>query len=285
MKKIEIKSYAKVNLLLNVLSRCEDGYHNIESIMQSISLADKVTIGERLHGINIDCNHRLVPTGFESLAYRTAEKIINECHLKKGIDIKINKEIPLSSGLAGGSTNAATILTGINKLYHLGLTSEKLREIGGELGMDIPFFVQNGTALAYHKGEKVAHFESLVPPLWLVILNPGFEVSTRWAYQNLNIKKNNIKADRINKMITALKKGTPEEIAKNLYNSFEKLVIEKFPEIAKIKKTLIEAGALGALMSGSGPTVFGITKNKDAAFKIADSIKSNYHFIRVVQTI
>jgi len=285
VNKIEIKSYAKINLILNVLSKREDGYHNIESIMQSISLADKVTISERINGIKIDCDHHYVPTDLESLAYRTAGKILDECNLKKGINIKINKKIPLASGLAGGSTNSATILTGINKLYHLGLTNDRLREIGGELGMDIPFFVQNGTALAYHKGEKVTHFESVQPSLWLVILNPGFEVSTRWAYQNLNFEKNNIKVDRINKMIIALKTGKPEEIAKNLYNSFEKSVIRKFPEIGKIKETLINEGALGALMSGSGPTIFGIAKNKDVALKIYSNIKSKYNLIWVVHTI
>ena len=256
MNKIEIKSYAKVNLILNVLSKREDGYHNIENIMQSISLADKVTISERMNGIYIDCDHHHVPTSFESLAYRTAEKIINECHLKKGINIKINKNIPLAGGLAGGSTNSATILTGINKIYNLNLTNDRLREIGGELGMDIPFFVQSGTALAYHRGERVVHFKSIEPPLWLVILNPGFEISTRWAYQNLSFEKSNVKKDRINKMIMALKTGKPEEIAKNIYNSFEKLVIGKFPVIGDIKETLVKEGALGTLMSGSGPTIW-----------------------------
>ena len=285
MNNIEIKSYAKINLILNVLSKREDGYHNIESIMQSISLADKVTISERMNGIKIDCDHHKVPTDLKSLAYRTAGKILDKCKLKKGIDIKINKKIPLGSGLAGGSTNSATILMGINKVYHLGLTNDKLREIGGELGMDIPFFIQNGTALAYHKGEKVTHFASVKPPLWLIILNPGFEVSTQWAYQNLKFGKGNVQKDRINKMILALKTGKPEEIAKNLYNSFEKMVIRKFPEIGEIKETLIKEGALGVLMSGSGPTIFGIAKNKDAALKIYSNIKSRYNLIWVVHTV
>lgn len=285
MNNIEIKSYAKINLILNVLSKREDGYHNIESIMQSISLADKVTISERMNGIKIDCDHHQVPTDLNSLAYRTAGKILDKCKLKKGIDIKINKNIPLGSGLAGGSTNSATILMGINKVYHLGLTNDKLREIGGELGMDIPFFIQNGTALAYHKGEKVTHFASVQPPLWLVVLNPGFEVSTQWAYQNLKFEKGSVQADRIDKMILALKTGKPEEIAANLYNSFEKMMIRKFPEIGKIKETLIKEGALGVLMSGSGPTIFGIAKNKDAALKIYSNIKSRYNLIWVVHTV
>lgn len=285
MKKIEFRSYAKVNLILNVLSKCEDGYHNIESIMQSISLSDKVTISERKSGINISCNHDLVPTDFESLAYRAAEKILIECDGDQGVNIKIDKEIPLASGLAGGSTNAASILTGINKLYNLGINSGKLREIGGELGMDIPFFIQNGTALAYHKGEKIAHFESINPPLWLVIVNPGFEVSTHWAYQNLDVKKNNLKKDRINKMILALKNGNPELIAENLYNSFEELMNEKFPETEDLKNDLIKAGALGALMSGSGPTIFGIAKNKNDAFNIVERMKFSSKFIRIVHTI
>jgi len=285
MNKIKINSYSKINLTLNILSRREDGYHEIETIMQSINLADQVIITKEKEGIKIKCNHPEVPVNANSLAYRSAEKIINRYGIKKGVKIEIEKKIPLASGLAGGSANSATILIGINKLFSLNLSNEDLRGIGEELGMDVPFFIQNGTALAYQRGEKLIPLSSINPPLWMIILNPGFNISTNWAYNNLDLdsikrEKNNTKA-----MLKALKEGKSQEIAKNLFNSFESLIIKKYPEVGRIKNRLIEEGVLSALMSGSGPTVFGITQNKEEALKIYEKLKPEYKLIWVVHTI
>jgi 4-diphosphocytidyl-2-C-methyl-D-erythritol kinase len=285
MNKIKINSYSKINLTLNILSRRDDGYHEIETIMQSINLADQVIITEEKEGIKIKCNHPEVPVNANSLAYRSAEKIINRYGIKKGVKIEIEKKIPLASGLAGGSANSATILIGINKLFSLNLSNEDLRGIGEELGMDVPFFIQNGTALAYQRGEKLTPLSSINPPLWMIILNPGFNISTNWAYNNLDLdsikrEKNNTKA-----MLKALKEGKSQEIAKNLFNSFESLIIKKYPEVGRIKNRLIEEGVLGALMSGSGPTVFGITQNKEEALKIYEKLKPEYKLIWVVHTV
>ena len=285
MNKIKINSYSKINLTLNILSRREDGYHEIETIIQSINLADQVIITKEKEGIKIKCNHPEVPVNANSLAYRSAEKIINRYGIKKGVKIEIEKKIPLASGLAGGSANSATILIGINKLFSLNLSNEDLRGIGEELGMDVPFFIQNGTALAYQRGEKLIPLSSINPPLWMIILNPGFNISTNWAYNNLDLdsikrEKNNTKA-----MLKALKEGKSQEIAKNLFNSFESLIIKKYPEVGRIKNRLIEEGVLSALMSGSGPTVFGITQNKEEALKIYEKLKPEYKLIWVVHTI
>ncbi len=187
--------------------------------------------------------------------------------------------------MAGGSANSASILVGINKLFALNLSNKDLREIGEELGMDVPFCIQNGTALAYHKGEKVTPLPFINPPLWVIIINPGFEIPTKWAYNNLDLdrikkEKNNTKA-----MLKALKERELQGIAKNLSNSFESLIIKKYPEIGKIKDRLIEEGALGALMSGSGPTVFGIAQNKEQALKTYEKLKSEYKLIWIAQTI
>ena len=187
--------------------------------------------------------------------------------------------------MAGGSANSASILVGINKLFALNLSNKDLREIGEELGMDVPFCIQNGTALAYHRGEKVTPLPPINPPLWIIVINPGFEIPTKWAYNNLDLglikreKKNTIS------MLKALKEEGLEKIAKNLFNSFEELIIKKHPEIGKIKDRLIEEGALGALMSGSGPTVFGIAQNKEQALKIYEKLKSEYKSIWAVHTI
>jgi len=285
MKEIEIDSYSKINLTLNILAKRQDGYHDIETIMQSINLADRIFIKEEKEGIKIKCSHPLVPVDSQSLTYRSAEKILRRYRITRGVKIEIDKKIPLAGGMAGGSANSASILVGINKLFALNLSNKDLREIGEELGMDVPFCIQNGTALAYHKGEKVTPLSPINPPLWIIIINPGFEIPTKWAYNNLNLEwlkkeKNNTKG-----MLNALKEGELPGIAKNLFNSFEGLIIKKYPEIGKIKDRLIEGGALGALMSGSGPTVFGIAQNKEQALKIYEKLKSEYKSIWAVQTI
>jgi len=285
MKEIEIDSYSKINLTLNILAKRQDGYHEIETIMQSINLADRIFIKEEKEGIKIKCSHPLVPVDSQSLTYRSAEKILRRYRITRGVKIEIDKKIPLASGMAGGSANSASILVGINKLFALNLSNKDLREIGEKLGMDVPFCIQNGTALAYHKGEKVTPLSPINPPLWIIIINPGFEIPTKWAYNNLNLEwlkkeKNNTKG-----MLNALKEGELPGIAKNLFNSFEGLIIKKYPEIGKIKDRLIEEGALGALMSGSGPTVFGIAQNKEQALKIYEKLKSEYKSIWAVQTI
>ena len=285
MKEVEIDSYSKINLTLNILGKRRDGYHNIETIMQSVNLADRVFIRKEKEGVKIKCTHPRVPIDTQSLTYRSAEKILNRYRIKKGVKIEIDKKIPLASGMAGGSANSASILVGINKLFALNLSNKDLREIGEELGMDVPFCIQNGTALAYHRGEKVTPLPPINPPLWIIIINPGFKISSEWAYNNIDLdqikrEKNNTKA-----MLKALKEGELEEIAKNLFNSFEGLIIKKYPEIGKIKDRLIEESALGALMSGSGPTVFGIAQNKEQALKIYKKLKSEYKSIWAVHTI
>jgi 4-diphosphocytidyl-2-C-methyl-D-erythritol kinase len=185
MNKIEIDSYSKINLTLNILGKRRDGYHNIETIMQSINLADRIFIKEEKEEIKIKCSHPLVPVDTRSLTYRSAEKILSRYRIKKGVKIEIDKKIPLASGMAGGSANSASILVGINKLFALNLSNKVLREMGEELGMDVPFCIQNGTALAYHKGEKVTPLPPINPPLWTIIINPGFEIPTKWAYNNI----------------------------------------------------------------------------------------------------
>lgn len=285
MKEIEIDSYSKINLTLNILAKRQDGYHDIETIMQSINLSDRICIKEEKEGIKIKCNHPLVPVDYQSLTYRSAEMILNRCRIAKGVKIEIDKKIPLASGMAGGSANSASILVGINKLFTLNLSNTDLREIGEELGMDVPFCIQNGTALAYHKGEKVTPLPLINPPLWIIIINPGFEISTKWAYNNLDFDQIKKEKNKTKDMLKALKERELHGIVKNLFNSFEELIIKKYPEIGKIKDRLIQEGALGTLMSGSGPTVFGIAQNKEQALKIYKKLKSEYKSIWVVHTI
>lgn len=285
MNEIKINSYSKINLALNILDKRKDGYHEVETIIQSINLADKVIITEEREGIKIKCNHPQVPVDSQSLAYKSAEKMLKKYGIERGVKIEIDKKIPLASGMAGGSANSATILVGINKLFSLNLSNEVLREIGEELGTDVPFCIQNGTALAYQRGEKITLLPPINPPLWIVVINPGFKISTQWAYNNLDLEKVKRRKDNTKAMLTVLKEGKSQEIAKNLFNSFEELVIKKFPEIEKVKDRLINEGALGALMSGSGPTVFGIAQNKKEALQIYEKLKLEYKSIWVVHSI
>jgi len=285
MNEIKIDSYSKINLTLNILARREDGYHEIETIMQSINLADKVIITEEKEGIKIKCNHPQVPVSNQSLAYRSAEKILKKFGIERGVKIEIDKKIPLASGMAGGSANSATILVGINKLFNLTLSNEDLRKIGEELGMDVPFCIQNGTALAYQRGEKITPLPPINPPLWIVVINPGFKISTQWAYNNLDLEKIKRRKNNTEAMLAALREGEPWEIAKNLFNSFEGLIIKKYPETARVKDRLINEGVLGALISGSGPAVFGIAQNEEEALQIYEKLKPEYKLIWVVHTI
>lgn len=283
-KKIVLNSYAKINLILNVLCRREDGYHEVESIMQSINLADRIILSES-EDIHIECNHPQIPTDTNSLIYSTAQKILQKYHLKKGVRIEIEKRIPLASGLAGGSANAATILKGINDLYDLGLSFMDLKILGEKLGMDVPFCLQNGTALAYHRGEKIIPLAPIIPPLWLILINPGLEISTQWAYYHLSLEKGFVKKGNIKAMLLAIKKGKPEEISRNLFNSFEELILKTYPQVKMIKKRLKDSGALGVLMSGSGPTIFGVMSNQKEAQKVYEKLKPEYPLSWVVQTI
>lgn len=283
-KKIILNSYAKINLILNVLRRREDGYHEVESIMQSINLADRIILSES-EDIHIECNHQQIPTDNNSLIYSTAQKILQKYHLKKGVKIEIEKRIPLASGLAGGSANAATILKGINDLYNLGLSFMDLKILGEKLGMDVPFCLQNGTALAYHRGEKIIPLPPIIPPLWLILINPGLEISTQWAYYHLSLEGGFVKKGDIKAMLLAIRKGEPEEISRNLFNSFEELILKTYPQVQIIKERLKDSGALGVLMSGSGPTVFGVMSNQKEAQKVYKKLKPEYPLSWVVQTI
>lgn len=259
-KSVKIKSYAKVNLTLEVINKREDGYHNLETIIQSIDISDLITIRERKaqtqKQIKITCDHPQVPKGKKNLAYQAARLIIEERGIDKKIEIGIEKNIPVAAGLAGGSSNAAAVLLGLNKLWNLNLGSKKLRELGLGLGADIPFCLKGGTILVKGKGERLMPLAG-APSFFLVLIKPDFPLSTSWVYKNLDLSIASSGAGS-QAMISAIREGDVERIANNLSNRLESVAIVKYPVIAKLKQRLKAAGALGVLMSGSGPTVFGV---------------------------
>lgn len=260
MKKIIMESYGKINLGLDVLYKREDGYHEISTIMQQIALKDTLIIEENKDHIIIESNSNNIPLDSRNLMYKAWEKLREKSKIKDGIKISIDKQIPIAAGLAGGSSNAAAVLKALNILWELELSQEELRNIGLEIGADVPYCIMGGTAYAEGIGEKLTKLKSFSGKDVLLV-NPGLEVSTEYVYKNLEIKK----SPRINmeKIISNLQRDDIKSLGKDLRNIMEEVVIGKYPIIEEIKKEMKNCGALVTLMSGSGPTVFGIFEEKD----------------------
>ena len=262
-----IDAPAKINLSLDVVRRRENGYHELSMIMQELALKDRVTITTADHellnndkqpflDIEITCDHTDVPLDETNIVWKAVKLMSEQYDVKKQVKIHIEKHIPLSGGMGGGSTDAAAVLKGLNELWELGLTDDKLCELGLQLGADVPFFIQGGTAHAEGIGEKLTQLPSFKDRL-ILIANPGFVVSTKDVYQNL--KLDGLK-DRpyMNKIIQYIELGDTKRLSYNMRNVLESVTIPMHIEIAHIKKKMIDCGALGSLMSGSGASVFGI---------------------------
>jgi 4-diphosphocytidyl-2-C-methyl-D-erythritol kinase len=253
-------SPAKINLYLRVLHKRQDGYHDIASLMQRISLYDEMIFGPLEHGIRIRCTGSPLPENEENIAFRAAEAFFRQVpHISGGIDIAINKKIPVAAGLGGGSSNAATTLLTLNELFGCPCTMEDLMKIGVMLGADVPFFIFERTAWAFGIGERLQVAEG-IPSFSLLLVNPGFALSTKMIYQNLNLRLTN---GTIHYSIPRFL--TVHDLAKGLINDLETVSIGMHPVLADIKKYLMTYGALGALMSGSGPTVFGLFEKEQQA--------------------
>lgn len=276
---IEIKAYAKINLTLDIIERLDDGYHRIESIKQQVGLHDEVVI-EPFEALKVVCTHPDIATK-ENLVYKTALLLKNEYNVAEGAKITVRKNIPLAAGLAGGSSNAAAALTGLNKLWNLELNNEELNKLAAEIGMDVPFSVIGGTCFAEGKGTKLKKIE--LPEMDILLINPGFEVSTRTAYQSLDLSKTGkVLATR---KLLELENRSPVEIAKLMHNDFELTLLEKHAALNEIKNNLMENNALNAIVSGSGPTMFGLFENKKDLDKAYDAMKEHYPFVFKTKTI
>ncbi len=260
MKEIVIESYGKINLGLDVLYKREDGYHEISTIMQQISLRDTLTIREIEEDIVLESNADNLPLDSTNLVYKAWKAIQERTGIYKGIEINIHKRIPIAAGLAGGSSNAAAVLRGLNELWKLNLSEEDLMEIGVKIGADVPYCIIGGTALAEGIGEKLTKLKSFGGK-HVLLANPGIGVSSANVYNNLKLK-NNPQLD-MKKMISSLENNDLKSVADNMINVMEEVVIEEHPIILEIKNMMKKSGALGALMSGSGSTVFGLFDDLD----------------------
>lgn len=274
MDKIQLKALAKINLGLDVLRRREDGYHEVKMIMQTINLYDELEIRKVKHpGIQVKTNLYYLPTNENNLVYKAAKLLMDEFRIRDGLSIQLQKKIPVAAGMAGGSSDGAAVLWGMNQLYGLGLSRRALMERGVRLGADVPYCVLRGTALAEGIGERLKTLPSM-PKCYLLIAKPGISVSTRFVYENLHA--NDLRREQhpdVDAMIGALEKKDLALLASRMGNVLEEVTIPAHPVIQEIKTCMLEAGALGAMMSGSGPTVFGIFENQARARKAFRAVK------------
>jgi 4-diphosphocytidyl-2-C-methyl-D-erythritol kinase len=259
VKSLTLSAPAKINYLLDVIGKRTDGYHELRMIMQRVNLCDEITITLRnTPGIKVACNSKGAPDGPGNIAWKAARALLDLAESSAGIEIEVIKNIPVAAGLGGGSSDAASVLIGMNELLQLGLTEQKLMETGSKLGADIPFFIFKKTALAEGIGEKFTPLSDM-PKCWILLVNPGVHVSTAWVYRSLQLTSKG----ELNKLPEFF--GSIEQVASILSNDLEAVTIPAFPIIADIKSRLMNLGAVGSLMSGSGPTVFGVFKSFDAA--------------------
>jgi 4-diphosphocytidyl-2-C-methyl-D-erythritol kinase len=261
LNELTVHAPAKINLALKILRRRADGYHDIQSILQKVSLYDTLSLKlSPLQGITVTADDPSIPTDSRNLAYRAADLLLKQQKITPGISIHIKKRIPAGAGLGGGSSNAAATLTGLNKLLRCNLPETELLRLGVEIGADVPFFIYDKpSALAEGIGEQLSPVTIQVP-LWLVIVFPGFSISTKWAYENYRVLTNEGKNIRIPRSFEQL-----NSVLHILSNDLENVVTKQYPEIQEIKHTLIQAGACGSLMSGSGSSVFGIFPDEQQA--------------------
>jgi 4-diphosphocytidyl-2-C-methyl-D-erythritol kinase len=261
------KAPAKINLFLRVLRKRADGYHDIASLMQKITLYDELIFSPRPKGIILNCPGSDLPTSEDNLVFRAAQSIFAYANYSSGMEINLTKKIPLAAGLGGGSSDAATTLIALNKICSLNLKKSELMKLGAKIGADVPFFIFRNNALAFGIGDQLKALQDL-PKVNLVLIKPKFELSTKMVYENLNLRltrgKNNYSIPRFLKM---------SDIIQELHNDLESVSLEMHPELADLKKMLLRHGALGALMSGSGPTIFGIFRDGKEAKNILEVVK------------
>lgn len=264
MNQVELRALAKINLGLDVLGRRENGYHDVRMIMQSIYLYDEVKIEKMsIPGVEVATNLDYLPAGGDNIAYKAAKLLRDEFRISDGVKITLNKHIPVAAGLAGGSSNAAAVLFGMNRMFRLGLSQKSLMDRGLKLGADVPYCIMRGTVLAEGIGEELKPLPDM-PKCTVLIAKPPVSVSTKAVYEALDSKEITAHPD-INEIIKGLEQHDLRKIAGAMGNVLEDVTIPMHPVIARIKQEMIEAGALGAMMSGSGPTVFGLFTSRSSA--------------------
>lgn len=283
MAYINLKSRAKINLSIDVLGKRNDGYHIVEMIMQTIDLYDYINMRDNDNNkINIKSNSENIPLNENNIVYKAAKIIKEKFNIDKGLDIYIQKNIPVAAGMAGGSSNAAAILVGLNEMWNLNINEQDLIDIGLRLGADVPFCITGGAALAQGIGEKLTKIKGLSES-YILVCKPDVFVSTAEVYKNLDMKKVDKRPD--NKfLLSCLEKQEINLLAKNMVNVLESVTSNNHQDINKIKDIMIKHGALGSIMSGSGPTVFGLFDEYEKAVCARKNLKEQYDQTYLVES-
>lgn len=264
MYEMRLRALAKINLGLDVLRRREDGYHEVRMIMQTLKMYDKITIRKMKEpGIQLKSNLFYVPENESNLAYRAAKMLADEFQLEQGIFIDLQKFIPVAAGMAGGSSDAAAVLYGVNRMFQLNLSKRQLMERGVKIGADVPYCIMRGTALAEGIGEKLTPLPPM-PSCKVVVAKPQISVSTKFVYDNLKLDEIAAHPD-IDILLEGIREGNLHKVAANMGNVLETVTIPNYPVIAEIREEMMRLGALNAMMSGSGPTVFGLFDDDELA--------------------
>jgi len=278
--RLEKNSPCKVNLLLNILGRRPDGFHELETVMHPVNVFDTLDFVRVTRGLHLTCSDPSLPTDSGNLVHRAAMAFLHKTEIRDGVRIHLEKRIPLAAGLGGGSGNAATTLIGLNEIFGKPLSTKALHTIAESLGSDIPFFLQTRPALATGRGEKVQSLDSF-PALRgasFLLVHPGFGIATAWAYQNLARFPDalNGRPDRARKLVSALQDGNLNAAGAEFYNSLEAPALEKYPVLALYQEFLREHGAAATLMSGSGSTTFAVVRDQAAGEQMVEKFKGKF---------
>lgn len=274
MERISINAMAKINLGLDVLRRRENGYHDVKMIMQTVNIYDTLDFVKLQDSkIVVKTDTMELPTDENNLIYKAAKLLFDRCGVKEGVEITLTKRIPIAAGMAGGSTDAAAALVGINTLFDLNLSMDDLKEIGVKIGADVPYCIEGGTALSEGIGEILTKLPD-APECFVVVAKPEISVSTKYVYENLHANELKEHPD-IDGMVEAIREGNLDGVCKRMENVLETVTETKYPVISELKQLLKEAGAENSLMSGSGPTVFAIFKEEEPAKKALELVKNS----------
>ena len=281
---MRLQAFAKINLGLDVLGKREDGYHEVRMIMQTIRMYDQLDMRKSVEpGIHLTTNKKYIPVDENNLVWRAAKLMMDTCGIIEGVSIHLHKVIPVAAGMAGGSSDAAATLVGMNRLFHCGLSKEKLMELGVQIGADVPYCVLRGTALAEGIGEKL----TVLPPMpdcWILIGKPGISVSTKYVYTTLDLNTDTVHPD-IDGMKKALEDGNLYGITERMGNVLQDVTIPAYPEVERIKEQMKTLGAVNAMMSGSGPTEFGIFDNEEKAQEACQKLRESGSCQQVFLTV
>jgi 4-diphosphocytidyl-2-C-methyl-D-erythritol kinase len=283
MKESTLYTPAKINLSIDVTGRLENGYHQVEMIMQSIDLRDMITVEKAKSGISIHCTQPYVPNDQRNIAWKAAELFFSECPEKGGARISLKKNIPVAAGLAGGSTNAAGVLKALNRLYGNHMNESQLVSLSRKLGADVALCLSGGTQLAKGIGDELTVLPDLAG-VHVVLVKPSFPVSTPWVYKNLKLDQLGDRPDTAG-LIRAIERSDIKFIAENMRNVLESVTVREYPELQRLMDRFMDYGAMGSRMSGSGPTVFGIFEDEKSANKAKMKFSKDYENVFYAKTL